>query len=125
MTFNLEEFLEDPDALQRPAAGGAPCRLRCASPASPPRSRTAGREGYYHVGVPPSGALDQFSLLAANLLVGNDAGAAGLECAYQGPELVFGEDAVVAVCGADLEPRVDGEARETVDVVRRAGRRRR
>ena len=51
-----------------------------------------GREGYYHVGVPPSGALDQFSLLAANLLVGNDPGAAGLECAYQGPELAFGED---------------------------------
>jgi biotin-dependent carboxylase-like uncharacterized protein len=69
-----------------------------------------GREGYYHVGVPPSGALDQFSLIAANLLVGNDQGAAALECAYQGPELVFGEDAVVAVCGADLEPRVDGEA---------------
>ncbi len=71
-----------------------------------------GREGYYHVGVPPSGALDQFSLLAANLLVGNDAGAAGLECAYQGPQLVFGEDAVVAVCGAEIEPRVDGEAQE-------------
>ena len=69
-----------------------------------------GREGYYHVGVPPSGALDQFSLIAANLLVGNDAGAAALECAYMGPELEFGEDALVAVCGAELEPRVDGEA---------------
>jgi biotin-dependent carboxylase-like uncharacterized protein len=71
-----------------------------------------GREGYYHVGVPPSGALDQFSLIAANLLVGNDAGAAALECAYMGPELEFGEDALVAVCGADLEPRVDGDAQE-------------
>ena len=30
-----------------------------------------GREGYYHVGIPPSGALDLFSLIAANLLVGN------------------------------------------------------
>ncbi len=69
-----------------------------------------GREGYYHVGVPPSGALDQFSLIAANLLVGNDAGAAALECAYMGPELAFSDDAVVAVCGAELEPRVDGEA---------------
>ena len=68
-----------------------------------------GREGYYHVGVPPSGALDQFSLVAANRLVGNDDGAAALECAYMGPELVFGEDAVVAVTGAELEPRVDGE----------------
>lgn len=68
-----------------------------------------GREGYYHVGVPPSGALDQFSLVAANRLVGNDDGAAVLECAYMGPELVFGEAAVVAATGAELEPRVDGE----------------
>lgn len=68
-----------------------------------------GREGYYHVGVPPSGALDQFSLAAANLLVGNPAGGAVLECAYMGPELAFAEDAVVAVTGAELEPRVDGE----------------
>jgi biotin-dependent carboxylase-like uncharacterized protein len=68
-----------------------------------------GREGYYHVGVPPSGALDQFSLIAANLLVGNDPGAAGLECAYMGPELTFSEPALVAACGAELEPRVNGE----------------
>jgi biotin-dependent carboxylase-like uncharacterized protein len=68
-----------------------------------------GREGYYHVGVPPSGALDQFSLVAANRLVGNDDGAAVLECAYMGPELVFGEAVVVAATGAELEPRVDGE----------------
>ena len=68
-----------------------------------------GREGYYHVGVPPSGALDQFSLVAANRLVGNPDGAAVLECAYMGPELVFGEAAFVAATGAELEPRVDGE----------------
>jgi biotin-dependent carboxylase-like uncharacterized protein len=68
-----------------------------------------GREGYYHVGVPPSGALDQFSLVAANRLVGNDDGAAVLECAYMGPELMFGEAAIVAATGAELEPRVDGE----------------
>jgi biotin-dependent carboxylase-like uncharacterized protein len=73
----------------------------------------AGREGFYHVGVPPSGALDQFSLAAANLLVGNPEGAAALECTYMGPQLAFREAATVAVCGADLEPRVDGEARET------------
>jgi biotin-dependent carboxylase-like uncharacterized protein len=69
-----------------------------------------GREGYYHVGVPPSGALDQFSLLAANLLVGNPEGAAALECAYMGPELRFTEPSVVAVAGADLEPRLNGDA---------------
>ncbi len=70
-----------------------------------------GRDGYYNVGVPPSGALDRLSLIAANLLVGNPEGAAGLECAYMGPELVFGEAATVAVTGGELEPRVNGEAR--------------
>jgi biotin-dependent carboxylase-like uncharacterized protein len=69
----------------------------------------AGREGYYDVGIPPSGALDQFSLATANLLVGNDEGAAALECAYLGPELRFGEPAVVAVAGAELAPRVNGD----------------
>ncbi len=72
-----------------------------------------GRLGFYNVGIPPSGALDQFSLIAANLLVGNDRSAAALECAYMGPELRFGEPSVVAVAGAELEPRVNGEPRES------------
>ena len=41
----------------------------------------AGREGHYHLGIPPSGALDQYALRAANLLVGNAPTAAVLECA--------------------------------------------
>jgi biotin-dependent carboxylase-like uncharacterized protein len=68
-----------------------------------------GREGYYHVGVPPSGALDQFSLVAANLLVGNSADAAALECAYMGPELRFTESTVVAATGAEVELQLNGE----------------
>jgi biotin-dependent carboxylase-like uncharacterized protein len=71
----------------------------------------AGRTGYYDVGIPPSGALDQYSLRAANLLVGNPAGAAALECVYLGPELAFTTDAVVAVTGAAMVPRVNGEER--------------
>jgi biotin-dependent carboxylase-like uncharacterized protein len=71
----------------------------------------AGRTGYYDVGIPPSGALDQYSLRAANLLVGNPAGAAALECVYLGPELAFTADAVVAVTGAAMVPRVNGEER--------------
>jgi biotin-dependent carboxylase-like uncharacterized protein len=67
-----------------------------------------GRPGYYHLGIPLSGAMDQLALIAANLLVGNPEGAAGLECVFMGPELVFHRDAVVAVCGAELPPKVDG-----------------
>ena len=40
-----------------------------------------GRQGYYHLGIPPSGALDQYALAAANLLVGNAADAAVYACA--------------------------------------------
>ncbi|HYH49175.1 MAG TPA: biotin-dependent carboxyltransferase family protein, partial [Acidimicrobiia bacterium] len=70
-----------------------------------------GRIGYYEVGIPPSGALDQYSLLAANLLVGNDDEAAGLECVYMGPQLRFTAPTVVAVAGAEMTPRVNGEER--------------
>ena len=68
-----------------------------------------GREGYYHLGIPPSGALDQYALRAANHLVGNPPGAAALECTLSGPELEFAQDALVAVCGARMTPRLDGE----------------
>jgi biotin-dependent carboxylase-like uncharacterized protein len=70
-----------------------------------------GRTGYYEVGIPPSGALDQYSLIAANLLVGNDDGTAALECVYLGPQLRFTAPTVVAVTGAEMTPRVNGEDR--------------
>ncbi len=70
----------------------------------------AGRPGYYHLGIPPSGALDQYSFRAANLLVGNDEGAAVLELTMLGPELAFRRDAVIAVTGAVMTPKLDGVA---------------
>lgn len=70
-----------------------------------------GRSGYYHLGIPPSGALDQYSLAAANALVGNGADDAVLEIVYMGPELRFTGPAVVAVTGAEIAPRVNGETR--------------
>ena len=65
-----------------------------------------GRPGYYNIGIPLSGALDQFALRAANLLVGNDEGAAALEASLLGPELTFGEPAIIAVTGAEVVPSV-------------------
>jgi biotin-dependent carboxylase-like uncharacterized protein len=66
-----------------------------------------GRHGLYNTGIPPSGAMDDFSLRVANLLVGNDEDAAALEVTYLGPKLRFGEDRIVAVTGADMPPKVD------------------
>jgi biotin-dependent carboxylase-like uncharacterized protein len=73
-----------------------------------------GRPGYYHLGIPESGGMDRFALRTANLLVGNAEGAAVLEAAFQGPELRFGADALVAVTGAEMSPRVDGAPRPTL-----------
>ena len=71
----------------------------------------AGRPGYYNIGIPISGALDQYAFRAANLLVGNDEGAAALEATLLGPELLFRAPAIVAVTGAEAMPKVNGEAR--------------
>ena len=68
-----------------------------------------GREGYYHLGIPPSGALDQYALAAANLLVGNAEDAAVLECTLLGPELLFHRAALIAVTGATMAPKIDGK----------------
>ena len=68
-----------------------------------------GRPGFGAAGVPPSGAMDELSFRAANLLAGNDEGAAALEITLVGPELVFSDEHVCALAGAPAEARVDGE----------------
>ncbi|GAB5470363.1 MAG: hypothetical protein Kilf2KO_33930 [Rhodospirillales bacterium] len=68
-----------------------------------------GRYGFWNQGFPPSGPMDSWSLRLANVLVGNAAGDAGLECQFMGPTLEFERDGVIAVTGADMQPKLDGE----------------
>ena len=68
-----------------------------------------GRYGYQRIGVPVSGAMDEFALRAANLLVGNEDLEAGLEMTVVGPQLRFMGDTWIAVTGADLGATLDGE----------------
>lgn len=70
----------------------------------------AGRYGYQQYGVSISGAMDKRSCILANRLVGNRDDAATLELTLQGPELLFENESVIALCGADLHPFVDGRA---------------
>ena len=58
-----------------------------------------GRTGFRQFGVSTSGALDSFALRVANLLVGNDEGAAGLEITLGGLQLRFEDERIVAWCG--------------------------
>src|SRR6266851_4728086 len=68
-----------------------------------------GRPNAISAGVPPGGAMDRFAHRAANLLVGNAEGDAGLECTFNGPTLVAVHSCLVAIAGADLDPRVNGQ----------------
>ena len=68
-----------------------------------------GRPNAMAAGVPPGGAMDRFAHSAANLLAGNDVRAATLECTLTGPRLVAERSCLVAITGADLDPRVNGQ----------------
>jgi antagonist of KipI len=68
-----------------------------------------GRFGYQRYGVPTSGGLDLFSLRAANRIVGNEDEAAALEITLIGPRLRFLAPATIALTGADLGARLDGQ----------------
>jgi antagonist of KipI len=62
-----------------------------------------GRPTHQHEGIPGGGAMDRMAMRVGNLLVGNDANAATLESTLIGPTLTFGEEALIALTGADLE----------------------
>ncbi|WP_436877369.1 urea carboxylase [Siccibacter turicensis] len=69
-----------------------------------------GRTGYWDVGVPPSGPMDDFAFRLANRIVGNHPEAAGLEFTLQGPALRFHNDATIALTGALCPADIDGES---------------
>ncbi|MEA2547044.1 MAG: hypothetical protein QOI09_2317, partial [Chloroflexota bacterium] len=67
----------------------------------------AGRPAWTHLGVPESGAADPWSLAVANLLVGNETGAAVLEMTVTGPTLVARSAVTIGLAGADLGARIE------------------
>ncbi len=69
-----------------------------------------GRTGFRQFGVSTSGALDSFALRVANLLVGNDEGAAGLEITLGGLQLRFEDERAVAWCGGEFDAQIGSRA---------------
>jgi antagonist of KipI len=65
-----------------------------------------GRHGYQHLGLCPGGAMDPVALALANALVGNPLDEAGLEITILGPDLEFGRETLVALCGAEFEASI-------------------
>lgn len=69
-----------------------------------------GRFGYASIGVPTSGVMDAVSAHLANALIRNSQRHAVLEMALIGPVLMFQNDAVIAITGADMLPKLNGIA---------------
>jgi antagonist of KipI len=69
-----------------------------------------GRFGYQFLGIAEAGAMDMFSFVAANRLVGNPDNAAALEITVLGPTLRFLNRAVFSLTGADLTAALDVKA---------------
>lgn len=67
----------------------------------------AGRFGYRSSGVPPAGAMDQWSYGLANVLAGNERNAAALEWAIGGGSLRFEHDTVIGLAGAEIDGLID------------------
>lgn len=67
-----------------------------------------GRHGYAHLGINGAGAADAVALQVANMVVGNEPGAAGLEMHFPAPVLRFEENTVFALGGADFGARLNG-----------------
>lgn len=67
-----------------------------------------GRVGYWTVGVPPSGPMDDLSARLVTRALANRSTAALLECTATGPMLRFSAEAMVCVGGAVMDADLDG-----------------
>ena len=97
MTKFLSSFAFAPSAIDV-VAGGAYTLIE-----DYPGRPTIGR-GFSH-----SGPMDPLAFRIANFLVGNAAGTEGLEITLSGPDLKFLGAAIVALCGAPMEAKLDGK----------------
>ncbi|MGN8109430.1 urea carboxylase [Paraburkholderia sp. 22098] len=66
-----------------------------------------GRQGFWAVGIPPSGPMDDRAMRLGNRLLGNAPEAAALEITMSGPTLRFNTDAVIAITGAEIPVLLD------------------
>ena len=91
--------------------------LRILAPGPSSTIQDLGRPGWFSAGVGVAGAADTVSLRLANRLVGNDEGAACIECVLGGLQFEAIQPVTVAVTGAPAPITVDGVPVEHASVV--------
>ncbi len=83
-------------------------KLKILSPGPLSSIQDLGRFGYLDTGFSPNGAMDTASLKNANLLVGNAPDEGAVEMTLMGITAEFTCDTVIALTGADMEPKRNG-----------------
>lgn len=68
-----------------------------------------GRNGFRSMGIGSGGAMDIFAMAVSNFLVGNYEAAAVLEINFPAPEIVFQQNAVISLAGADLSASIGND----------------
>ena len=68
-----------------------------------------GRWGYQKFGMPVAGAMDDFSMRVANILVDNDEYSAVLESTLLGPTIEFLCEDIIGITGANMNPQINGK----------------
>ena len=68
-----------------------------------------GRYGYQHLGIHPSGVMDAVAMRISNALIGNKAQEAVIEIHFPAPILLFQQNALIAISGADFDARLNHE----------------
>jgi antagonist of KipI len=68
-----------------------------------------GRNGFGNWGISPGGAMDIYAAQVANLLVGNDKHEAVIEIHFPGPQILFEQNTLIAITGADFSPTLVDE----------------
>ena len=68
-----------------------------------------GRYGYSNLGINISGPMDPYAMKVANLLVSNPVKKAVVEIHFPGPQILFEQNALISLTGADFVPTINGE----------------
>src|SRR5688572_14205818 len=61
-----------------------------------------GRAGFRRFGINPNGAMDKTAVRLINILLGNEETEAAVEMHFPAPEILFEEDAVITLGGAEF-----------------------
>jgi len=68
-----------------------------------------GRKGYRSYGVPISGTMDKYSAILANKLLNNKEGFPVMEITISGPKLLFEDQTMIVITGANISPMLNGK----------------